>query len=466
MAFVQSFGAAETVTGSCHILKLENGFTVMVDCGMYQGEELESLNYNPFGFKARDIDILLITHAHLDHVGRIPKLVKEGFNGKIVTLKSTMDLAEVVLLDAAHLMKEDYKTRYRKAQRKGTEKRVVKPLYDVDDVEKVFSLPIEYVYYEQRIKLSKGVWAIFRNAGHILDSATVEISFRENGKTKKVVFSGDLGNKNDMVMPKPSQVYKADALFIESTYGDRNHKSMKESIEEFKGAILRTLLNGGNVIIPSFAIERTQELLCILKEMYDKRELPYCKVYLDSPMAITATDIYNIYHSELSKHCNYFLKRDGSIFDFPYLKYVLRNEDSKKINDEESGCIIIAGSGMCTGGRILHHFKHRLWNPKNSVLFVGYQAEGTLGREIVEGAKRIKIYNEEIVIKAKIYTINGFSAHADQRELIEWMEGFKKLDKIFLIHGEREKQEVFKNAIFKRLGKKAHIVKLQEIIRI
>ncbi len=463
MALFQSFGAAETVTGSCHILKLSE-ITVMVDCGMYQGEKVEKLNYKPFGFKPKDIDVLLITHAHLDHVGRIPKLVREGFRGRIISLKSTMDLAEVVLLDAAHLMEEDYKTRYRKAQRRGTERRVRKPLYSVDDVESVFELPIEYVYYDERVKLSKGIWAVFRNAGHILDSAMIEISFREEGRTKRVVFTGDLGNKNDIVMPFPDQIYKADALFIESTYGDRDHKNIKDTLKEFKEAVFQTLINRGNVLIPSFAIERTQEILCILKDMYKRKELPYCKIYIDSPMAITATNIYNIYHEELSKHCNEYLKKDGSIFDFPYVRYVMNSYESRKINDEVYGCIIIAGSGMCTGGRILHHFKHRLWNRRNSVLFVGYQAEGTLGRKIIDGAKKVRIYHEEIVIKAKIYTINGFSAHADQSEMIGWMSRFKRLDKIFLIHGERDKQEIFKEAILKKLHKKVHIVKLKERI--
>ncbi len=463
MALFQSFGAAQTVTGSCHVLKLDN-MTVMVDCGLYQGEGVENLNYKPFGFRPKDIDVLLITHAHLDHVGRIPKLVKEGFRGRIVSLKSTMDLAEVVLLDTAHLMEEDYKTRYKKAQRRGTEHRVRKPLYDVEDVERVYELPIEYVYYDERVKLGKGVWATFRDAGHILDSATVEISFREEGRTKRVVFSGDLGNKNDMVMPFAKQVYKADALFIESTYGDRNHKSMEETLKEFKDIVFNTLINRGNVIIPSFAIERTQEILCVLKDMYKNGELPYCKIYIDSPMAITATNLYNIYHEELSEHCNEYLKEDGSVFDFPYVKYVMKSFESKKINDEVYGCIIIAGSGMCTGGRILHHFKHRLWNRKNSVLFVGYQAKGTLGRKIVEGTKKVRIYHEEISVKARIHTLNGFSAHADQSEMIEWMRGFKKLDKIFLIHGEREKQEIFKKAIYDKLRKKAHIVELREKI--
>ncbi|WP_457593176.1 MBL fold metallo-hydrolase RNA specificity domain-containing protein [Hydrogenimonas sp.] len=461
MAVIQSFGAAEVVTGSCHLLQIEKGPNIMVDCGMFQGV-VENRNFEPFGFDPREVDILLVTHAHLDHVGRIPKLVKEGFNGRIVTLRSTMDLAEVVLLDSAHLMEEEYRTRFRKAQRRGAEASVREPLYSVDDVKAVYDLTIEYVEYGQEVKLGKDITAIFRNAGHILDAATIELNFKEKGEAKRFVFSGDLGNHNDMVMHDPVFVKEADVLYIESTYGDRNHKGIKESEEEFKKVITNTLLNEGNVLIPSFAIERTQEIMCLLKQMYDRKELPECKIFIDSPMAIRATRLYDTYHEELSQCCNDFLKRDGSVFEFPYIHYTLKPDESKQINEIGSGCIIIAGSGMCTGGRILHHFKHRLWNEKNALLFVGYQAEGTLGRRIIDGERHIHIYHEEVVVRANIHTINGFSAHADQNDLIDWMEHFERLGKVFLIHGEFEKQKVFKKAIEERMDKKAHIVAPEE----
>ena len=465
MAVIHSYGAAEVVTGSCHLLQIEKGPNIMVDCGMFQGV-VEKRNFEPFDFNPADIDILLITHAHLDHVGRIPKLVKEGFRGRIVTLRSTMDLAEVVLLDSAHLMEEEYRTRFKKAQRRGAEASVREPLYGVDDVKAVYDSSIEYAEYDEEVELAKDVKAIFRNAGHILDSATIQIDFIENAEAKRIVFSGDLGNRNDMVMNDPVFVREADTLYIESTYGDRNHKGIKESEDEFKEVIVNTLLNGGNVLIPSFAIERTQEIMCILKQMYYEKELPECKIFIDSPMAIRATRLYDTYRQELSRCCNEFLERDGSVFEFPYIHYTLKPEDSKKINEIESGCIIIAGSGMCTGGRILHHFKHRLWNEKNALLFVGYQAEGTLGRRIIEGERHIHIYHEEVVVRASVHTINGFSAHADQNGLIDWMEHFERLGKIFLIHGEFEKQKVFREAIEKRLGKRAHIVAPEEKVYI
>ncbi|NPA81647.1 MAG: MBL fold metallo-hydrolase [Epsilonproteobacteria bacterium] len=462
MSYIQSYGATEVVTGSCHIIRLKSGRNIMIDCGMFQGE-VEHRNYEPFGFDPSKIDVLLITHAHLDHVGRIPLLVKEGFKGRIVTLKSTMDLAEVVLLDSANLMEEEFRTRYRKAQRRGEEDSVRKPLYTVADVEDIFNLPIEYVKYGRKVEILKGVFVTFFNAGHILDSAIIEVDLKR--EKKRLVFSGDLGNRNDIVMPNPDILKSADVLYIESTYGDRNHKSLKDSVEEFKKVILETLLEGGNVVIPSFAIERTQEILCLLKRMYKQRELPECKIFIDSPMAIRATRLYREYYEELSKECRKFLMEDGEVFDFPFLEYTLKVEDSKKINGV-NGCIIIAGSGMCNGGRILHHFKHRLWNPKNSILFVGYQAKGTLGRAIVDGERWVRIYNEEIKIRAKIYTINGFSAHADQRELIEWMSGFERLNHIYLVHGERDKQLVFKKAIKEKMNKKAHIVSFKEKIYI
>ena len=465
MATLQSYGAAEIVTGSCHLLHLHNGINILVDCGMFQGLR-EERNYTPFGFDPTDVDFLLITHGHLDHVGRIPKLVKEGFTGTIVTHSSTMDLAEVVMLDSANLMKEGHKTRYRKSQRRGEEKEVKEALYTEDDVRAVYRCPMIFASYDEQIDLGNGVFVNFKNAGHILDSAIIQVMFEEDGKKKTVVFSGDLGNHDDLVMPSPDIIEEAYALFIESTYGDRNHKGVKESDDELQQVILDTFKNEGNVLIPSFAIERTQEILCLLKQMYDRGELPVCQIFLDSPMAIRATEIYKRYHEELSECCNEFLERDGTIFDFPYLHYTLRVQDSMKINAEESRCIIIAGAGMCNGGRILQHFKHRLWNEKNALVFVGYQVQGTLGRKIVDGATKIKVYGEDVIIKAKIHTINGFSAHADQNGLIEWMDKFTRLDKIFLIHGERDKQEIFQKEIEKRLHKKSHIVKYAEKIGI
>ena len=465
MATVTSYGAAEVVTGSAHLLEIKNGAKVLIDCGMFQGQEKDK-NQEEFGFDARDVDFLLVSHAHLDHVGRIPKLVKEGFKGTIVATAPTQDLAEVILLDAVKLMSQDYETRFRKAQRKGKESEVVKPLYEMSDVEDVFNLSWVFPKYEEVIKLNDEVWVTYFDAGHILGSSFIQIKYKEDGVWHTIAFSGDLGNDNDIVLPKLQSCKNTDYLYIESTYGDRNHKNLKDSLSEFKKIIIDTMNGWGNVIIPSFAVERTQELLCILKDMDANKELPECKIFLDSPMATRATDVYNKYTQNLSKHCQDNKKLNGTVFDFEKLNYTLDAKDSMAINDIQRRAIIIAGSGMCTGGRILHHFKHRLWNSKNAVIFVGYQAVGTLGRHIVDGAKDINIYGENILIKASIHTINGFSAHADQSEMLSWVSKIKGLKEIFLIHGELDKQTIFAKVLKEKLNTKVHIVKPLEIIHV
>lgn len=465
MAFIRSYGAAQVVTGSAHLLSLDNGKKILIDCGMFQGEN-EEKNTNELEFISSDIDYLIFTHAHLDHVGRSPLLFKEGFRGEIIATKPTFELARVILLDSAHLLKEEYRLHFRKAQRRGEENRVKLPMFGEQDVESLLGLRKQYATYDKTIQLEKDLSITFHNAGHILGSAFVEIHFLEDGIEKSIIFSGDLGNKNDIVLPVPQNAKVTDTLYIESTYGDRNHKDIKDSADEFQEIILNTLKNGGNVLIPSFAIERTQEILTMLKLMYKDGELPSCRIFLDSPMAIRATRIYNTYADQLSELCQKFLKEDGSVFDFPHLEFVKTREDSQKINEIQDGAIIIAGSGMCNGGRILHHFKHHLWNKKNAVIFVGFQAKGTLGRTIVEGAKSIELYHEMIKINASIHTINGFSAHADQSELIKWMKNFDNIGNIYLIHGEEEKQIIFRKAILHKLDKRAHIVKSGEKIHI
>ena len=459
---IESFGAAEIVTGSCHRIKTKNS-TFLVDCGMFQGKN-EEKNYDDMGFDATEIEFILITHGHLDHVGRLPLIYKNGFRGIIYATKETIDIAKVVLYDAANLMQEDYITRHKKALRRG--EKATKPLYEPKDVRNMFR-DIEFVEvkYNKKIKLAKNIQAVFKDAGHILGSAMIKLTIKEGSK-KIITFSGDLGNKHNDILHAPATIKKTDYLFCESTYGDRNHRAFKESIKEFRKEIISTLSNNGNVIIPSFAIERTQEVLCALKDMYKEGVLPKgTQVFLDSPMAIKATNVYVKYHKSLSSKCNKYLKKDGHIFEFDLLKYTTKVEQSKKINEVQHKAIIIAGSGMCNGGRVLHHLKNRIWDPKNTVIFVGYQAEGTLGRKIVNGEKWINIYNEEIIVQSKIVTINGFSAHADQNELLEWIKPMKNsLKAIFLIHGEKEKQKIFKQKIIERFNIKTHIVEPKEVI--
>jgi metallo-beta-lactamase family protein len=461
--YEQSFGAAKIVTGSAHLLDTGKS-KILIDCGMFQGFH-EHLNFEPLGFDPKEIDALIITHGHLDHLGRMPLLYKHGFKGKVFAHPATFDIAKIVLMDSAKLQEEEYKTRYKKAERRGEEDKIRKPLYTKNDIKKIFKKmnkqPIEY---DKKVKITKDIKATFKDAGHILGSSFVEIDVKEFDIKKRVVFSGDLGNKDNGILPKPQNPTYADALFIESTYGDRNHRNIDDSIKEFKSVIINTLLNGGNVLIPTFAIERAQQILCILKEMSEEKSLPKsAKVFLDSPMASKVTTVYKKWKNLLTDKCK-TSKKSGIPFEFKQLIFVQDVEESKAINKIERGAIIIAGSGMCNGGRILHHLKHRVWNPKNALLFVGYQAKGTLGRDIVDGAKFIKIFHEEIIVKAKVHTINGFSAHADQKELIEWMSEFEKLDKIFLIHGEEDKQNIFKAAINSYFDKKAHIVEMGEKI--
>ena len=457
-----SYGAAEVVTGSCHLIKFDDGTKVLVDCGMFQGLD-EYKNYEPLGFDPSQIDYLLVTHGHLDHVGRIPLLYKEGFRGTIVATAPTFDVMKVVLLDTAHLMAEDYATAYKKAQRRGEEENIKAPLYTKDDVKAVLKLPRRTIKYGQTIKLSPNIRVRYKDAGHIIGAAFLEIEYKEDGITKHLIFSGDLGNRQLHLNPPPSDPASARAVFVESTYGDRLHKNYDESVAEFKEAILHTIKHDGNVLIPSFAIERTQQLLCILNEMHENGELPHwVNVFLDSPMAIRTTKIYEKYKHLLSNYC----KQKPHPFTFANLHFASTPNASKRINAMKRGNIIIAGSGMCNGGRILHHFKHRIWDPRNAVIFVGYQAEGTLGREIIDGAKFIEIYGEKIKIAAKIYTINGFSAHADQKELTDWLSKIFGLEKIFIVHGEEDKQQIFKKHLLHTLHKKVHIVKQGEIIHL
>ncbi len=463
MATVKSYGATEEVTGSCHLLEIE-GVKILIDCGMFQGKE-EDLNEKPLEFVPSEIDYLFLTHAHLDHVGRVPKLVREGFRGKIYATSATMDLAYIILLDSVKIMNEDFSTRYKKAVRRAEEKKLKKPLYEPIDVQNAFN-QITWVNpeYDEYHDLCEGISFRYRNAGHILGAGFIEFSYVDANDTHSIVFSGDIGNSNGLVLPGLVKCTNAQTLYIESTYGDRDHRPIESTLAEFKEVVLATLKRNGNVMIPSFAIERTQEILCILRDMYNNGEIPHTKVFLDSPMASKATDVYTNYVEQLNAKCQANVKESGSVFDFDALMYALTPEESKAINNIEGNAIIIAGSGMCNGGRITHHFKRRIWDEKNSVVFVGFQAEGTIGREIVEGAEWINLFGEDIIVKASIHTINGFSAHADKDAMIEWMSKIKNLKKVCIVHGEKEAQKNFAHEIKMQLNIDAHIVKhAQEI---
>jgi metallo-beta-lactamase family protein len=429
-------GADRSVTGSCHMLECA-GRRILIDCGLVQGShDLEEENAADFGFDPSAVDTLLLTHAHLDHCGRLPLLVKRGFRGEIVTTAASRDLARLVILDAAHLQEEDAKRRQRRACRRGRESDVG-PLYTLLDALDSLDRFGRLAEYGDPIELTPDLSATFFNAGHILGSASILIEAEEAGKRRRVVFSGDLGNAGRSLLPPPSPPPAAEIIVMEATYGDRRHRPFSESIEELYEAILATFDRGGNVVIPTFALERAQEILYVLRQGIEQRRLPTSMpVFLDSPLAIAVTEIFerhpNCYGTAVAE---LFAHRQDP-FGFSGLHFTRETAESMAINRISGGAVIIAGSGMCTGGRIRHHLRHNLWRPEASVVFVGFAAAGTLARRIIDGAEQVELFSEEISVRARVHTINGFSAHADQQELLAWHGQITGVGATFLVHGE------------------------------
>jgi metallo-beta-lactamase family protein len=431
-------GAAQNVTGSCHLLKA-GGLRILVDCGMFQGaRHADEENSGDFGFKPSDIDFLLLTHAHLDHCGRIPLLVKRGFSGKIITTAATRDLAKLIMMDSAHIQEEDAARASRRRRRGG--KGDIEPLYNQLNVLAALDYFGPNVSYDEDFALNDAVSVRFINAGHILGSASVVVEATENETTRRIVFSGDLGSPGHAVLANATPPPECDYVVMETTYGDRMHKDLDTSVVEFVEAISKTISRGGNAIIPTFAMERTQEILFHLKKAIDRDELPrWLTIFLDSPMAVSATEIFRRHAEGFNDEVRDAMLAGKKPFNPPALRFTRQTSESIAINRIRGGAVIMAGSGMCTGGRIRHHLKHNIWRPDCSVIFVGFAAQGTLARKIVDGAKRIQIYGEEIEVKADIHTINGFSAHADQRELLYWVSHAGKPKTIFLVHGDYDR---------------------------
>jgi len=429
-------GAARNVTGSCHLLECRNK-RILIDCGLYQGNrEMDEENRHDFGFDPASIDYLLLTHGHLDHCGRIPLLSRLGFKGTILTTAATRELARLVLLDSARLQEEEARYRNYKASKRRDRGEAVDPLYDTLDALNSLNAFADIASFAQPHELCPGIRATFHDAGHILGSACILVEMEEGGRQHRVLFSGDLGCEGRAILPDPARPPHADTVVMESTYGDRLHKSLKPSIEEFYLAINTTVARGGNVLVPSFALERTQELLYYLREGLEQGRLPnHLQVYLDSPMAISATQVFRRHRECFDAETWAVVASGRDPFDFPGLNIVRDVSESMTLK-QMRGAVIIAGSGMCTGGRIRHHLRHNLWRREASVVFVGYAAEGTLARQIIEGAEVVRVLHEEVEVNAEIHTIGGFSAHADQRELLDWHALTGNPERTFLVHGE------------------------------
>jgi len=452
-------GAAKTVTGSCHLIETA-GLRILLDCGLFQGgRELAERNRSGFPFDPRQIDYVLLSHAHLDHAGMLPKLVRDGFSGKIVCTPPTADIAKLMLADSASLQVEDAAYRARKAKRRG--EKAEPALYDMADVLRCAERFRPVSAYGEARALNDHVTCLFHDAGHILGSAFIELRTPDG----TLVFSGDLGNRHQPIVCDPGTPPAADVMLVESTYGNRCHRSIEDTEAEFREAVETIVGQGGNLLIPSFSLERAQEVLFELYHLWKRGELPRCRIFLDSPLAISTTRVFERFPEYFDEEGRAAFIGEPNPFDFAPLRFTQTTDESKEINKKSDGNIIIAGSGMCTGGRIIHHLRHNLWKKDSGILFVGYQADGTLGRRIVDGADRVRIFGEEISVAARVWTVNGFSSHADQPILLDWIKQATPKH-LFLVHGEEKTLDAFAGEIRKRLSLDPHIPDWKETVEL
>lgn len=453
-------GATKMVTGSNFLVE-GAGKKFLVDCGMYQGGDRDEMqNHEPFAYDVNEIDFMLLTHAHIDHSGRIPKLYKEGYRNPVITTKATRDLCSIMLPDSGHIQEQEIEWRNRKRKREGKEP--LPPLYTAQDGIDTMEI-FKPVNYDEIIEIDPNIYVRFNDAGHMLGSAIIEVWVKEDGKETKAVFTGDLGNNDIPLLSSPTMIETADYLVMESTYGGRLHMRNDDKANLFLNIVSETLDKGGTVVIPSFAVGRTQEILYELNNLKDVQEgedfkkkyatLMKAPVYVDSPLAISATEIFKENANLFDEETQAVIESGDNPLEFPGLQFTRTADESKALNEKNESSIIISASGMCEVGRIKHHLKHHLWDPNSTILFVGYQAPGTLGRRIVDGEKRVKIFGEEIAVNARIEYIEGYSGHADQEWLMNFVYSFiTKPKHIFLVHGEPTGQEILKSKIIDEIG--------------
>ena len=456
-------GAAGDVTGSAYLVETDQA-RVLVDFGLFQGgRNIEAKNVLPSGLDPKHLDNVLVTHAHLDHTGRLPLLIKGGYEGSIHATRATVDLAGLILRDSAKVQGYDVERENRKRERSG--KPLIEPLYDADEVERTMER-FRAVKLDEPFEAAQGMKARYVGAGHMLGSASIELTVQENGKTKVLVFSGDIGPSKLAIVRDSQPLKRADVVFLESTYGDRDHKPLKDTLAEFRAIIEQAVQRKARILVPAFAVGRTQQILYHLDELFCSGKVKPFPVYIDSPMAIEATRIYQS-HPDLFDEETIDMQRACDIASrHGHVKPTPTAEDSMALNKAPGPCLIMAGSGMCNAGRILHHLRHGLWQPETSVLIVGFQGEGTLGRQLVDGARDVKIFGETIAVKAKIHTLNGFSAHAGQTELMKWFRFLApSKPQVILTHGEARGREPLAELIQKQHGLKALLPSQGDVVR-
>ncbi len=459
---IQFCGAATSVTGSCHLITTDN-FKILLDCGQFQGNKaLDAMNYEDFPFNPAEVDYMILSHAHIDHCGRIPLLVKRGFRGSIYCTDATADLVEVMLKDSGYIHEKEAEWQNRKNERAG--KPLVEPLYTYNDALDALQY-IKPVLYDQLVELNPELRIVFNDAGHILGSAITELWVTEGDNTAKIVFSGDLGVMERPILRNPTIIKKADYVIMETTYGNRLHPNNALDVQQLIEIVLKTARRGGTTVIPSFAVGRTQELIYEFNNFYEhhpeyQAELENLMVYVDSPMATTATQVFRKNAQVFDEDMKELITSGDDPLDFKNLKFTRTTEESQRLNQDRKPKVIISASGMCEAGRIRHHLKHNLWDEKSSIIFVGYQAEGTMGRLLLDGTDKVTLFGEEVQVKAEIHNLEGFSGHADRSGLYSWLAGFQKEPKhIFLVHGETESKEGFAEYVREHLGYEPIVVR-------